>query len=142
MSARRGREDALRTLLLRFVQQQPLRIIPIFLIAYYLFGILGATFGPHTDAFPDHTGRKKWDMITLPPESAVFSVVDLVWEKKRHREPFLHSPPLKMLSARTGHILHPDYLQPLPSAPISPIEVTLKRTLSEDVNAKQRARVR
>lgn len=71
----------------------------------------------------------------------MFSVVDL---KKRHREPFLHSPPpvkaLKMLSARTGHILHPDYLQPLPSAPVSPIEVTftLTRTLSEDVNAKQR----
>lgn len=84
---------------------------------------------------------KKWDMITLPPESAVFSVVDLIWEEKRHREPFLHSPPLKMLSARTGHILHPDYLQPLPSAPVSPIEVTLKRTLSEDVNAKQRLSV-
>ncbi|XP_016304163.1 zinc finger protein 503 [Sinocyclocheilus anshuiensis] len=73
-------------------------------------------------------------MITLPPESAVFSVVDL---KKRHREPFLHSPPpadrlpvkaLKMLSARTGHILHPDYLQPLPSAPISPIELDAKKS--------------
>jgi hypothetical protein len=35
---------------------------------------------------------------------------------------------LKMLTARTGHILHPEYLQPLPSTPVSPIEV---RTLSQ-----------
>lgn len=82
--------------------------------------------------------REKWDMITLPTESAVFSVVDLVWDKKRNLKPFPHSLPpadpqrqasrlpvkvLKMLSARTGHILHPDYLQPLPSTPVSPIEV-------------------
>lgn len=31
---------------------------------------------------------------------------------------------LKMLTARAGHILHPEYLQPLPSTPISPIEVS------------------
>lgn len=31
---------------------------------------------------------------------------------------------LKMLTARGGHILHPEYLQPLPSTPISPIEVS------------------
>jgi len=31
---------------------------------------------------------------------------------------------LKMLTARTGHILHPEYLQPLPSTPVSPIEVS------------------
>lgn len=30
---------------------------------------------------------------------------------------------LKMLTARAGHILHPEYLQPLPSTPVSPIEV-------------------
>ncbi|RXN08938.1 zinc finger protein 503-like [Labeo rohita] len=82
-------------------------------------------------------------MITLPTESAVFSVVDLVRDKKRDREPFLHSVPpadpqrqakrlpvkvLKMLSARTGHILHPDYLQPLPSTPVSPIELDAKKS--------------
>ncbi|XP_059388847.1 zinc finger protein 503-like [Carassius carassius] len=33
-----------------------------------------------------------------------------------------------MLSARTGHILHPDYLQPLPSAPVSPIELDAKKS--------------
>lgn len=31
---------------------------------------------------------------------------------------------LKMLTARAGHLLHPEYLQPLPSTPISPIEVS------------------
>lgn len=31
---------------------------------------------------------------------------------------------LKMLTARAGHILHPEYLQPLPSTPVSPIEVS------------------
>ncbi|XP_011848860.1 PREDICTED: zinc finger protein 503 [Mandrillus leucophaeus] len=59
-------------------------------------------------------------------------------------KPFVHAVPpsdplrqanrlpikvLKMLTARTGHILHPEYLQPLPSTPVSPIEV---RTLSLD----------
>lgn len=53
-------------------------------------------------------------------------------------KPFVHAVPpsdplrqanrlpikvLKMLTARTGHILHPEYLQPLPSTPVSPIEV-------------------
>ncbi|XP_011848886.1 PREDICTED: zinc finger protein 703 [Mandrillus leucophaeus] len=31
---------------------------------------------------------------------------------------------LKMLSAHTGHLLHPEYLQPLSSTPVSPIEVS------------------
>lgn len=76
-------------------------------------------------------------MITLPSES-LFSVGNLVWEKKRTHKPVQNSLPpadpkrqanrlavkvLKMLTARTGHILHPDYLQPLPSTPIGPIEV-------------------
>lgn len=58
-------------------------------------------------------------------------------------KPFVHAVPpsdplrqanrlpikvLKMLTARTGHILHPEYLQPLPSTPVSPIEV---RTFSQ-----------
>ncbi|XP_021025853.1 zinc finger protein 703 isoform X2 [Mus caroli] len=30
---------------------------------------------------------------------------------------------LKMLSAHTGHLLHPEYLQPLSSTPVSPIEM-------------------
>lgn len=32
---------------------------------------------------------------------------------------------LKMLSAHTGHLLHPEYLQPLSSTPVSPIEVSV-----------------
>lgn len=82
-------------------------------------------------------------MITLPTESAVFSVVNLVWEKNRTRKPDLNQLPpadpkrqanrlpvkvLKMLTARTGHILHPDYLQPLPSTPVSPIELDAKKS--------------
>ncbi|XP_035028662.1 zinc finger protein 503 [Hippoglossus stenolepis] len=58
-------------------------------------------------------------------------------------KPFLHSAPpcdplrqakrlpikvLKMLTARSGHILHPEYLQPLPSTPISPIELDAKKS--------------
>ncbi|KAK5623235.1 hypothetical protein CRENBAI_017559 [Crenichthys baileyi] len=35
---------------------------------------------------------------------------------------------LKMLTARAGHILHPEYLQPLPSTPISPIELDAKKS--------------
>ena len=74
----------------------------------------------------------------------------LAWESRRSgdsrnnnsgdsiNKPFPHSAPpsdplrqanrlpikvLKMLTARSGHILHPEYLQPLPSTPVSPIEV-------------------
>eukprot|EP00062_Callorhinchus_milii_P001635 gi/632936947/ref/XP_007896701.1/ PREDICTED: zinc finger protein 503 [Callorhinchus milii] len=58
-------------------------------------------------------------------------------------KPFYHSVPpsdplrqanrlpikvLKMLTARTGHILHPEYLQPLPSTPVSPIELDAKKS--------------
>ncbi|KAE8591435.1 hypothetical protein XENTR_v10018446 [Xenopus tropicalis] len=35
---------------------------------------------------------------------------------------------LKMLTARGGHILHPEYLQPLPSTPVSPIELDAKKS--------------
>ncbi|XP_068610572.1 zinc finger protein 503-like [Brachionichthys hirsutus] len=35
---------------------------------------------------------------------------------------------LKMLTARAGHLLHPEYLQPLPSTPVSPIELDAKKS--------------
>ncbi|XP_073474333.1 zinc finger protein 703 [Aquarana catesbeiana] len=35
---------------------------------------------------------------------------------------------LKMLTAHTGHLLHPEYLQPLSSTPISPIELDAKKS--------------
>ncbi|XP_077358683.1 zinc finger protein 503-like [Festucalex cinctus] len=35
---------------------------------------------------------------------------------------------LKMLTARAGHMMHPEYLQPLPSTPISPIELDAKKS--------------
>ncbi|KAM9326275.1 zinc finger protein 503 [Gastrophryne carolinensis] len=35
---------------------------------------------------------------------------------------------LSMLTARSGHLLHPDYLQPLPSTPVSPIELDAKKS--------------
>lgn len=92
--------------------------------------------------FPDN-----WDMITSPSASALKnSDICVAWESSSSRnsgsanvnKPFLHSAPpsdplrqanrlpikvLKMLTARSGHILHPEYLQPLPSTPVSPIEV-------------------
>lgn len=86
-------------------------------------------------------------MITSPSASALKnSDICVAWESSSSRnsssasinKPFLHSAPpsdplrqanrlpikvLKMLTARSGHILHPEYLQPLPSTPVSPIEV-------------------
>lgn len=86
-------------------------------------------------------------MITSPSASALKnSDICVTWESSSSRnsrsasinKPFLHSAPpsdplrqanrlpikvLKMLTARSGHILHPEYLQPLPSTPVSPIEV-------------------
>lgn len=86
-------------------------------------------------------------MITSPSASALKnSDICVVWESSSSRnsssasinKPFLHPAPpsdplrqanrlpikvLKMLTARSGHILHPEYLQPLPSTPVSPIEV-------------------
>ncbi|XP_072213360.1 zinc finger protein 703 [Excalfactoria chinensis] len=35
---------------------------------------------------------------------------------------------LKMLSAHSGHLLHPEYLQPLSSTPVSPIELDAKKS--------------
>ncbi|KAM5140841.1 zinc finger protein 503 [Mantella aurantiaca] len=35
---------------------------------------------------------------------------------------------ITMLTARSGHILHPEYLQPLPSTPVSPIELDAKKS--------------
>ncbi|XP_067879424.1 zinc finger protein 703-A-like [Heterodontus francisci] len=35
---------------------------------------------------------------------------------------------LKMLSTHTGHILHPEYLQPMSSTPLSPIELDAKKS--------------
>lgn len=90
-----------------------------------------------------------WDMITSPSASALKnSDICVAWESSSSRnrgsanvnKPFLHSAPpsdplrqanrlpikvLKMLTARSGHILHPEYLQPLPSTPVSPIEVSV-----------------
>ncbi|KAF4105566.1 zinc finger protein 503 [Onychostoma macrolepis] len=94
-------------------------------------------------------------MITSPSASSSRnSDTDLVWESSSSSssrnnnsavvsKPFLHSVPpsdplrqanrlpikiLKMLTARTGHILHPEYLQPLPSTPVSPIELDAKKS--------------
>lgn len=43
---------------------------------------------------------------------------------------------LKMLTARAGHLLHPEYLQPLPSTPVSPIEVSIDVILKKNVFAQ------
>ncbi|XP_023995732.1 zinc finger protein 503 [Salvelinus sp. IW2-2015] len=91
-------------------------------------------------------------MITSPALSVLRnSIVNPVWESSSSGEkgatiinkPFLHlvspSDPLrqanripikilKMLTARGGHILHPEYLHPLPSTPISPIELDAKKS--------------
>ncbi|CAL8368199.1 zinc finger protein 503 [Gadus morhua] len=91
-------------------------------------------------------------MITSPSVSALKnSRISLAWESGLLRnssssgikKPFLHSVPaadpsrqarrlpikvLKMLTARSGHILHPEYLQPLPSTPVSPIELDAKKS--------------
>ncbi|XP_074502118.1 zinc finger protein 503 [Sebastes fasciatus] len=93
-------------------------------------------------------------MITSPSASVLKHsgiCVAAAWESSSCRnsssasinKPFLHSAPpsdplrqanrvpikvLKMLTARSGHILHPEYLQPLPSTPISPIELDAKKS--------------
>ncbi|XP_017580722.1 zinc finger protein 503 [Pygocentrus nattereri] len=87
-------------------------------------------------------------MITLPSATALRNGDSaLAWDSSGSRnistKPFFHSVPpsdplrqaqrlpikvLKMLTARTGHILHPEYLQPLPSTPVSPIELDAKKS--------------
>ncbi|KAI5606775.1 zinc finger protein 503, partial [Silurus asotus] len=95
---------------------------------------------------------ENWVMSTSPSATALKnSDTDLAWESCSSRnnssasinKPFLHPVPptdplrqakrlpikvLKMLTARTGHILHPEYLQPLPSTPVSPIELDAKKS--------------
>ncbi|KAL6487307.1 hypothetical protein MHYP_G00039330 [Metynnis hypsauchen] len=87
-------------------------------------------------------------MITSPSATALRNGDSaLAWDSSGSRnistKPFFHSVPpsdplrqaqrlpikvLKMLTARTGHILHPEYLQPLPSTPVSPIELDAKKS--------------
>lgn len=102
-----------------------------------------ALFTP-THVFLDHF-HENWVMITSP--TVLRNSTNPAWESGsaaeqgavKIRQLFFHnsvSPGdpsrqasrlplkvLKMLTARGGHILHPEYLQPLPSTPISPIEV-------------------
>uniref|UniRef100_A0A3Q2XNM8 Zinc finger protein 503 n=1 Tax=Hippocampus comes TaxID=109280 RepID=A0A3Q2XNM8_HIPCM len=90
-------------------------------------------------------------MSTSPSASVLTNLGELsaAWEQASRRgssgndEPQQHSAPpsdplrqakrlpvkvLKMLTARSGHILHPEYLQPLPSTPVSPIELDAKKS--------------
>ncbi|XP_076154210.1 zinc finger protein 503-like [Alosa pseudoharengus] len=91
-------------------------------------------------------------MITSPPVSVLRNCsTNPIWESfdrarnvsSKTNKPFVHpvspSDPqrqanrvpikiLKMLTARAGHILHPEYLQPLPSTPVSPIELDAKKS--------------
>lgn len=91
-------------------------------------------------------------MITSLSVSALRNInYPLAWKRGDCRnsgyssinKPFIHSAPpsdptrqanrlpvkvVKMLTARSGHILHPEYLQPLPSTPVSPIELDAKKS--------------
>lgn len=102
-------------------------------------------------------------MITSPPVSVLRNTSsNPIWEscgKEKNvslktNKPFVHPVPpsdpqrqanrlpikiLKMLTARAGHILHPEYLQPLPSTPVSPIEVRLFFFTEEGYNLHIRA---
>ncbi|XP_033841280.1 zinc finger protein 503-like [Periophthalmus magnuspinnatus] len=60
-----------------------------------------------------------------PPGAALCPVSPADPQRQAKRLPI---KVLKMLTARTGHILHPDYLQPLPSTPVSPIELDAKKS--------------
>ncbi|KAK7901848.1 hypothetical protein WMY93_018617 [Mugilogobius chulae] len=90
--------------------------------------------------------------MSTSPSASILKNSDIcaAWERSSSRnsssastKPFLHSAPpcdplrqanrlpikvLKMLTARSGHILHPEYLQPLPSTPVSPIELDAKKS--------------
>lgn len=90
-------------------------------------------------------------MITSPTVSFLRNSTNPAWESsssgkkwaEKNKKVFVHSvsptdpsrqanrlpiKALKMLAARAGHILHPEYLQPLPSTPISPIELDAKKS--------------
>ncbi|CAL8381017.1 unnamed protein product [Gadus morhua 'NCC'] len=90
-------------------------------------------------------------MITSPTVSFLRNSTNPAWESsssgkkgaEKNNKVFVHSVSptdpsrqanrlpikvLKMLAARAGHILHPEYLQPLPSTPISPIELDAKKS--------------
>lgn len=97
-----------------------------------------------------HKFHENWVMITSPTVSVLRNSTNPAWEsgssgekgaeKISHRSVHNSVSPadpsrqasrlpikvLKMLTARAGHLLHPEYLQPLPSTPVSPIEVSTK----------------
>lgn len=67
------------------------------------------------------SGEKGADKISQRPVHNSVSPTDPSRQASR-----LPIKVLKMLTARAGHLLHPEYLQPLPSTPVSPIEVSAK----------------
>lgn len=79
-------------------------------------------FPPAADPVTTHIDPSETSPGTKPRPSAGVSLLtplDPLRQAKR-----LPIRLIKMLTAHTGHLLHPDYLQPLTSAPVS-IEVLL-----------------
>ncbi|KAK1882060.1 Zinc finger protein 503 [Dissostichus eleginoides] len=86
-----------------------------------------------TVSFLRNSTNPAWESCSLGEKGAVKIRQLFVHNSVSPADPYRQSSrlPIKvlnMLTARSGHILHPEYLQPLPSTPLGPIELDAKKS--------------
>ncbi|KAF7242091.1 hypothetical protein EYD10_11467 [Varanus komodoensis] len=92
----------------------------------------GSPAGSNARTSPSSSGGKSAAAATSPstpsPGAACPALSHLPPEDPLRQANRLPIRVLKMLSAHSGHLLHPEYLQPLSSTPVSPIELDAKKS--------------
>ncbi|XP_033962930.1 zinc finger protein 503-like [Pseudochaenichthys georgianus] len=86
-----------------------------------------------TVSFLRNSTNPAWESCSLGEKGAVNIRQLFVHNSVSPADPYRQASrlPIKvlnMLTARSGHILHPEYLQPLPSTPLGPIELDAKKS--------------
>ncbi|KAF3853689.1 hypothetical protein F7725_014377 [Dissostichus mawsoni] len=86
-----------------------------------------------TVSFLRNSTNPAWESCSLGEKGAVKIRQLFVHNSVSPADPYRQASrlPIKvlnMLTARSGHILHPEYLQPLPSTPLGPIELDAKKS--------------
>ncbi|XP_010767138.1 zinc finger protein 503-like [Notothenia coriiceps] len=86
-----------------------------------------------TVSFLRNSTNTAWESCSLGEKGAVNIRQLFVHNSVSPADPYRQASrlPIKvlnMLTARSGHILHPEYLQPLPSTPLGPIELDAKKS--------------
>ncbi|XP_077161932.1 zinc finger protein 703 [Paroedura picta] len=88
----------------------------------------GAPAGSNARTSPSSSGGQRTPPAAPSPGAACPALSHLPPDDPLRQANRLPIRVLKMLSAHSGHLLHPEYLQPLSSTPVSPIELDAKKS--------------